>query len=143
MPEILPTFDFDSIPEELAPSVKPAPRFVEKLPETKTCRNSGIAWLPVDDDAHPQVAGLLEIATVPRYTASSRVEYVVSEFPADVGRGFVLAKTSRGTDGDSSSYHVFAAKHRGNDSCTCKGNVYQGTCKHVDAIRALIENGWL
>ena len=87
-----------------------------------------------------ELAGVLRIDTN-RATA----KYAVAEFPTPwPGRAFHLAKVTDGTDPAGESYAVFCSHHGpAGDSCDCKGFTYKGTCKHRDACRALLANGWL
>lgn len=108
------------------------------LPVTLSSKRSAIAWLPSGDDMSP-VAGLLTIQT-----DRVSVQYRVTEFPTDwQGRGFHLMKTDDGSDPAEDSYSVFAPKCGAGHICECKGFLFAGKCKHVAAVAALIENGWL
>ncbi len=114
--------------------------FTERLPERKSSKKSAVNWTPAADNAFSPKAGTLTI-----HTDRASVTYTVSEFPTDwAGRGIHLAKETTGTDPESESYSVFCARagSRG-DTCECKGFTFKGTCKHADAVRALVENGWL
>ncbi|QJW93116.1 hypothetical protein [Frigoriglobus tundricola] len=112
--------------------------FTGVLPARKSSKHSAIQWRPVTDDTH--VAGVLTI-----HTDRASVAYTVSEFPTDwPGRGFLLAKETAGTEPESERYSVFcAAAGPWGDTCDCKGFTYKATCKHVDAVRALVGNAWL
>jgi hypothetical protein len=114
--------------------------FVETLPERKASKHSAIQWTPNDSGDFDPVAGVLVIDT-----DRARVRYAIAEFPTDFpGRGFLFAKMTDGTDEESESYSVFCGKHSpAADSCTCRGWSYKQTCKHRDAARALLANGWL
>lgn len=114
--------------------------FTEILPARKASSHSALQWLPVDDEAHPQVAGVLTIST-----DRSRHAYQVSEFPTGwTGRGFTLAKLTTGTDPTAESYSVFCNPSRpAAASCDCRGHQRFDTCKHCDSICALLANGWL
>jgi len=75
-------------------------------------------------------------------------EYLVVEFgTAWEGRAFHLAKTEAGTDKESESYSVFCGIRNPQEChCDCKGFTYGNgnrLCKHILAIQALLENGWL
>lgn len=71
--------------------------------------------------------------------------YWLTEYPVDDvdSRDFVLQKLDDGTDPESDSYTVFLADAQGFDSCDCRGQLRWGHCKHVDAVRAILANGWL
>ena len=71
-------------------------------------------------------------------------EYAITEFRADGGRGFRFAKLEGGTDKPATGYTVFLAADQSweFDSCECKGSLRHGRCKHVEAARAILENGW-
>ena len=73
-----------------------------------------------------------------------RCDYHLRELTVDFGRGFEMTKfeTDQGSDADERRYHVHLDNHLG-DSCTCKGHSYQSKCKHVDAIKVLIQLGKL
>lgn len=115
------------------------PIYTEVLPERKASKKSAIRWEPIECPECPQTAGVLSIDTD---HASAR--YVVSEFPTGWdGRGFLLAKLTGGTDTTRESYSCFVARNGQDEQCECKGFTRHGTCKHVDAVRALIGNGWL
>lgn len=115
------------------------PVYTEKLPERKASKHSAIQWEPCPDDFSPRCGRLLID------TDRSRAVYILTEFPTGWrGRGFHLVKVEGGTDQESETYNVFcSADHPSADSCDCKGMTYKRTCKHADACRALIENGWL
>lgn len=111
----------------------------EVLPATKSSKNTAIRWTPNPDGDFDPVAGALVIES-----KRSTDLYAVIEFPCSWGRGFTLAKKTKGTDETESSYNLCCSPHGAeHDSCDCKGNVATGGCKHRAAIRALIANGWL
>lgn len=111
------------------------PTFLEKLPPRKASPNSAVEWTPGTLPG----SGLLRIGT-----KRATVEYLVAEFAADGGRGFRLVKCAEGTDREAEGYDVFACgKSAAGDKCECKGFLFVGHCKHADAIRAVIVNGWL
>lgn len=113
--------------------------FTEVLPVRKSSKHSAIEWRPTGGD-FDAVAGVLTV-----HTDRASVAYTVTEFPTDWrGRGLHLRKLTTGTDPTSESYSVFcAASGPAADVCDCKGFTYKATCKHVDAVRALVANGWL
>lgn len=114
--------------------------YTELLPERKASRRSGIRWTPATDNDFSPVAGFLLIDT-----DRARVSYTVAEFPCQFpGRAFHLAKVGEGTDPTEPSYAVFCSHHGpAGDSCDCKGHTRFGHCKHGDALRALLANGWI
>jgi hypothetical protein len=109
--------------------------FYECLPERKASKRSGINWVPADEGP---AAGTLAI-----FTDRSSCTYAVAEFPADEGRGFHLVKRTPGTDRNEEAYSCFLPQCGDRRDCECKGFAYAGHCKHLDALAALIENGWL
>jgi hypothetical protein len=113
--------------------------YTDRLPERKASKRSAITWEPFDADAGP-AAGQLLIDT-----DRSRTAYLVSEFPTGwPGRGFHFKKLTAGTDPESESYSVFcSARGPAGDTCECKGFTFKGHCKHADAIRAMVGNGWI
>jgi hypothetical protein len=114
--------------------------FTEVLPERKASKHSAINWTPAEGNDFAPLAGVLVI-----HTDRASVTYGVAEFPTDfAGRGCTLAKVTTGTDPESESYSVFCGRSPfTGDQCCCKGFTYNRTCKHVDAVRALLANGWL
>lgn len=109
--------------------------FTELLPERKSSKRSVCKFAPSADEFGP-AAGLLTIET-----DRSTTVYRVEEFPTGwAGRGFRLVKVTGGDE----SYDVFCCQHGpAGDSCDCKGMTFAGTCKHADAVRACVGNGWL
>ena len=127
--------------------IPPAPvhrKCVEALPPTRSCQHRGIEW---DREAHE--------LTVTCGKNSER--YAVSEiYPGRgfaAGRAFEVVKLSTGE-----AYGAFLAHDRAYSSCDCAGKTYEGTaradrrhgergeslgCKHLDALAALADNGWL
>lgn len=108
----------------------------EVLPPTKTSPSSAIRFIPGDIPG----TGTLEIQdkrTVTRYAAF--------EFPCGFdGRAVRLVKFdgTPGSDADADAYAVFVGR-AGDHRCDCKGHSYTGHCKHVAAVKALLDNGWL
>src|SRR6185437_15305566 len=102
------------------------------LPATKSSPVNGVAFTPTAPGR-----GLLIIDQ-----KRSIAEYRVTEFPADGGRGFRLAKIEGGTDRTAESYDVFLDRAHG-ETCDCKGFARHGHCKHVDAVQAVCDRGLL
>ena len=68
--------------------------------------------------------------------------YVVDEFSVGWdGRGFRLTKDNGGPEHEG--YDVFICRWGQNDLCDCLGFSQHSRCKHVDALRHLIESGQL
>ena len=113
--------------------------FTEVLPVRKSSKKSALNWTPITDNDFSHVAGVLVI-----HTDRTSAAYTVSGFPVSwPGRGYTLAKVA-GEGGAGENYNVFCSDHgEEHDSCCCKGHTYNGTCKHCDAVRALVANGWL
>jgi hypothetical protein len=81
-----------------------------------------------------QGQGLLAIAVGPETNV-----YDVSEIGSEIGgRGFRLAKL----DAEGEVYHVLIADEV-STLCDCIGFEHTGHCKHVDALRAVIDAGEL
>ena len=78
----------------------------------------------------------------------SRDLYQVEEIPTGIdGRAFLLhrdpaAIAQDGPDADR-CYGVFVHRNGQDHLCECKGFASHGRCKHVDALRGLIETGRL
>jgi hypothetical protein len=113
--------------------------YCEALPATKSSPHNAIKWTPNVDGHFSPVVGALLIES-----KRSTDLYFVIEFPCNWGRGFTLAKKTRGTDHTEASYNLCVSPHgEAHDSCDCKGSTATGGCKHRAALRALISNGWL
>jgi hypothetical protein len=74
--------------------------------------------------------------------------YQIEEIPAGIdGRAFLLhrAPAAIARDGPhaDSRYGVFVHRNGQDQLCECKGFARYGRCKHVDALRRLIEDGHL
>jgi hypothetical protein len=112
--------------------------FTEVLPARKSSKRSAIEWRPTPGDHF--TAGVLTI-----HTDRASGAFVVDELPTAGGRGFHLRKATTGTDPEAESYAVFcSAAGAARDHCECKGFLRWGTpCKHMDACRALLANGWV
>ncbi len=62
-------------------------------------------------------------------------DYLLTEVPADYGRGFTVQKMGA----EESAYSVNI--DRANRTCECKGHSRHGHCKHSDGLAALIAAG--
>jgi hypothetical protein len=73
--------------------------------------------------------------------------YAVSEIPVGNGfdgRAFTLRKLEAEANAPTcETYDVFVARNGLDNICDCPGHTYKGYCKHVDALRGLIERGTL
>jgi hypothetical protein len=109
----------------------------ELLPATKSSRHSAIRFTP---GTFPGT-GELAIDDV-----RSSTRYAVAGLPCEFdGRAARLVKLTAGTDREAEGYSVFCAApgSRDHDSCECKGFYRHGRCKHVAALRAMLDNEWL
>ena len=79
---------------------------------------------------NPMLFGRITVDGKPSY-------YCVGPLPSDFGKGFRFEKPAP----DTNVYD--ALLETTGDSCTCKGHIYGGFCKHVDCGRALIGAGKL
>lgn len=66
-----------------------------------------------------------------------RDAYFLEPIAADWGRAFRFHKVQPGK-GEDAYYDVHADDELG-DSCTCPGHTYKDRCKHVAAVRKLID----
>lgn len=111
---------------------------VDVLPE-RDGQRMGLRWFP--GPVYPE-CGVLEIAG--KRDATS---YAVVSLPTDwPGRAFHFEKvTGEGTDATEPGYAVFCTGDPAAepDHCPCKGFSRHRHCKHVDAARTLVANGWL
>lgn len=61
------------------------------------------------------------------------------------GRAFLLHRTADAIDAGGleadERYGVLISRNPGNDLCECRGHASRGYCKHVSALRGLIEAG--
>ncbi len=104
--------------------------FCEVLAPTKSERRRAYTFEALTADAAP-LAGILTLTDSRTHT-----RYAVEEFPADVGRGFVLKKAA-----GAGHYSCNVAGENG--LCECRGFEAHGRCKHLDALRDLIACGKL
>jgi hypothetical protein len=119
--------------------------FTATLPVRKSSKNSTVDFVPCLND-YTRVAGVATITT-DRATCA----YVIEESPDDMPgvRVFVLSKMgNEGTDDTASFYHVrtrpeYIGVFESAGACSCKGFGYKLTCKHVDAVHALVTAGKL
>jgi hypothetical protein len=110
-------------------------RHVEVLPE-QASQKSAMTWVPV-----APAVGVLRIDTT-RVSVTYRVE----ELPAPDGRAFRFTKADkRAGDAEGDDYTPFVGRVPRLDTCDCKGFVFgRGKpCKHLNAARSLILNGWV
>jgi hypothetical protein len=66
-------------------------------------------------------------------------DYLLTELPADFGRGFRVEKID--PTAETAAYHVNI--DGSNRTCECKGHLRWGHCKHSDGLAALIVAGRL
>lgn len=112
--------------------------FTELLEPTKTHTHRCVRWEPCPADARCACSGVLTVET---RKATDR--YAVTEFPlfAFGGRAFRLTKPS-----GAGVYNVRVGERPADLECDCAGFTYGGgrrLCKHIDAVVALLANGWL
>jgi hypothetical protein len=69
-------------------------------------------------------------------------DYSVRAIPSQVG-GAAFELVKLGLEAGGETYHVLLTGDTNHDSCTCKGSVAHGHCKHRDAIAALVAAGRL
>jgi hypothetical protein len=107
------------------------------IPTKSEPKGSGVQWTPSAADGPS--AGVLTIEG-----KRNRCSYVLCEFPADfAGRAFMLTKLDAGTDKAEERYSCFVARDGKNRLCECKGFHFAGHCRHLEALDALLANGWL
>jgi hypothetical protein len=112
-------------------------KHIELLPATRSSKHNGITWEPAEAPG----TGTLTVDT-----ARSRVVYAVAEFPTNWdGRAFTFSKLDPETDPESDAYDVFVGPDPRACRCDCKGFAFgRGRpCKHVEAVRALLDNRWV
>jgi len=112
-------------------------KFNELLPETKSEKCGALQWEPTNDPTgYIPTAGTLTLTG-----KRCHCRYLIEEFPADHGRGFMLFKMSEGSDKTEERYACLIGKHA--RQCECKGYTHAGRCKHLAALVTLIEAGKL
>ncbi len=90
----------------------------------------------------PINGGYALLLTIGTGEKAKRFGYYVDRIPSDFGIAFHFTKFHIDrVEGEPSEYDVLIDLHRGDHSCTCKGNTYCGHCKHVESILALIKSG--
>jgi hypothetical protein len=117
-----------------------ATRCYECTAPTKTQpKGFGLSWDPAGDETGP-VAGILTVDG-----KRCRCRYEVTEFAADFPdcRAWTLRKLDAGTDATESHYSCMLASNRQDKLCECRGFAATGSCCHLLALEALLENGWL
>jgi hypothetical protein len=111
--------------------------YTEILPPQKTSAHNGINWTPGSKPG----TGLLVV-----HTARATVEYLAVQFGTPWnGIAIRLEKTVEAGDREETGYDVYCDRNGQDHQCSCKGFAYgRGKpCKHVMAVQAIIENGWL
>lgn len=97
-----------------------------RKPRPKPARSAHLVIRP--DGAAP---GAVELAV-----GKTSGAYLITEIPADFGRGFTMEKLTDGT-----VYHVNLDGER--STCECKGFLRHRHCKHANGLAALIAAGRL
>jgi hypothetical protein len=69
-------------------------------------------------------------------------DYFLTRLACDYGFGFELEKILP-PDGEDGRYHVHFDPAEDGHSCSCKGFVRWGHCKHADGLAALLKAGQL
>jgi hypothetical protein len=70
--------------------------------------------------------------------------YRVTEIGVEGGRGFQLAKVAGGSDAEETGYSCFITTAQFfYSSCDCKGFTRFGYCRHVTALKRLLNDGTL
>ena len=99
----------------------------QRKPRTKPARSIRLTLKPFANNP-----GVVRI-TVGKESA----DYLLSEIPADYGRGFTVEKMGA----DDGAYHVNLDGT--NRTCECKGFGRWHHCKHADGLAALVKAGQL
>ncbi len=113
--------------------------YTDLLAPTKSEKHGAFNWTPASDaeSADSHFAGTLAIMGKRNFC-----RYRVEEFPADHGRGFLLAKIDPGSDRTEGHYSCLIPAH-GPGMCECRGWYATGACKHAAALTALVRAGQL
>lgn len=111
---------------------------VEVLPRTARGRARAVRVWPLGRAAGYACDAVLVVEEEGRDTET----YTLTEEPTDWdGRAWRCHKF-----GAPAAYDVFLARNGQDDACDCAGGTYHGgrtRCRHVLAVRAALENGWL
>ncbi|HEY2908670.1 MAG TPA: hypothetical protein VGI99_00400 [Gemmataceae bacterium] len=105
------------------------------LPSTKSSRANAVHYTPTGPDRGT--------AIIDQTGKGKIAEYAIVEFHADGGRGFRISNRAGGAD----AYAVFlpfeelADSGMAFESCDCRGFERFGHCKHIAAIRAIVDRG--
>jgi hypothetical protein len=127
------------------------PTFTEMLFDTAASKHNGITWQPAEDK--PGCGRLvIEMGQGRGGGKRSSVVYAVAEFATNWdGRAFHFTKLTEGTDKTSDTEDVFVGRNGQDRTCSCKGFSYgrgrdkegRQSCKHLEAVLALLENRWV
>ena len=104
----------------------PAPR--QRKPRPKPARSIRLCVKPSAESA-----GVVTIRV-----GKAAQDYILTEIPADFGRGFLVEKVSFDAP---AAYHVNVAADK--RTCECEGYNRWQKCKHADGLAALIAAGRL
>lgn len=107
--------------------------FTEVLPASKAHAHRAVRYTPAGKGR-----GELTVTDTRTHTVYSCVE--IATGPGFPGRAVVLTKRC------GERYAVRVGTHPRDVSCDCAGFVYgrgMRLCKHVEALRGLLANGWL
>jgi hypothetical protein len=123
----------------------------ETLPSTRSAKHRAINWTPCPAESRCPCTGTLAITTSKKHEEYGVVEIIPSPH-YEPGRAFQMVKP------DGEVYSLLLADRRDRSECDCAGFSYDATrkadyrhqsrtdslgCKHLDAIAAVIANGWL
>src|SRR5262249_1840728 len=125
------------------PAVLPTPRPAAFLPKKGTQMNATPTAPARQRKPRPRPARSIRLCVRPDAHSAGVVrirvgreahDYLLTEFAADFGRGFLLQKIGHGD-----AYHVHLDS--GKRTCECKGHLKWGYCKHADGLAALVAAG--